>query len=310
MAHFLQSLFEEVRPYARRFRRNEKELFLQFAAKHLKNWGFETELLEKQGKLFGSINWLKSVNLSTKATAPEYIILAHYDTPTILPPWIEPLSRLIGHSRILILNLAVLAILLLFGSFNGILGWIGVALWASFLLMLIPNPKNFNDNTSGVMGLLYLAKQIGANPEYREKVQFVLVDNEELLLTGADHLRDIWNERGFPYQKAKIISLDCIGWGDVPVIVRNGDSRVGEELIELFQAKEEQSKLINLGIMPINDNYVFRDTGAVVVTFMNPAKWTGGYYIKNIHLPLDNKIDMNKVAWVGDRVAEYIAKGA
>ncbi len=309
MAHFLQSLFDEIRPYGRRFRRNEKEQFLQFAAKNLNSWGFETELLEKQGQLFGSLNWLRSVNLSTKAAAPEYIILAHYDTPTILPPWIEPLVRIIGHTRILLLNLAILAILLIFGSLGGILGWIGVLLWASLLLMLIPNPKNYNDNTSGVLGLLYLAKQIGANSEYRNKVQFVLVDNEELFLTGADHLRDIWNERGFPYQKAAIISLDCIGWGEIPVIVRNGDSELGEELIKAFQEKEEQSKLINLGIMPINDNYIFRDIGAIVITRMNPAQWKGGYYIKNIHLPLDNKIDMNKVAWVGDQVAAYIAKG-
>ncbi len=305
MSHALNTLFEEVRPFARRIRRKEKENFLTYAEQELKNSGFTTNRLEKQGKFLGLLP-VKSVNLETTATHPEYIILAHYDTPTIIPFWIEPLVRLIGHTRQVVLSLALLIVILIFSFLPGVLGWLAVLLYVSLLLFFVPNPKNYNDNTSGVLGLLYLAKQVGASAEYRNKVKFVLVDNEEFFLMGADHLRDIWRAQNFEYQKAQIISLDCIGWGEIPTIVRNGTSALGEALVRVFQKKDEKSQLINMGMIPLNDNYIFKSQGAVVVTLMNPTQWKGGFYIKNIHSPLDNKLDVNKIAWVGDRITEFM----
>lgn len=95
MSHILNKLFEEVRPFARRIRRKEKENFLTYAEQELKSSGFATNRLEKQGKFFGFLP-VKSVNLETTATEPEYIILAHYDTPTIIPFWIDLWYALLG----------------------------------------------------------------------------------------------------------------------------------------------------------------------------------------------------------------------
>ncbi len=303
MAHVLQSLFEEIKPLQKRIKRPAKDEFLALAEKRLGQWGFETQRLERKGKIFHSVN-LETTNTEQ----PEYVIMAHYDTPTMLPFWIEPLVRVIGHTRPLMLSLAMVVIILFFSILPGFLmGLIAFLLIASFVLFFIPNPKNYNDNTSGVLGLLYLAKRISSNKELLGKVKLVLVDNEEMILSGSSHLREDWEAMNVDFKASKIISLDCIGWGDVPVIVHNGYSPLAEELNDIFQAKDENAQVVNMGGLPLNDNYNFRDAGAVLVTFMNPTSlWKGGYYIKNIHSPLDNKMDLPKIDWVTDRVMEYL----
>lgn len=304
MAHVLQSLFEEIKPLQKRLKRPAKDEFLALAEKRLQQWGFETVRSERQGRLFHSINLE-----TTTSEQPEYIIMAHYDTPTMIPFWIEPLVRVIGHTRPVFLSLSLIFIILLFSLLPGIItGLIAFLLLASLLLFFVPNPKNYNDNTSGVLGLLYLAKRIGTDKNLMGKIKLVLVDNEEMILTGSSFLREHWIENGFDYKESQIISLDCIGWGTIPVIVRNGYSPLADDLEAIFKAKDENTQLVNMGGIPINDNYNFRDAGAVLVTFMNPTVlWKGGYYIKNIHSPLDNDIDLPKIDWVTDRVMEQLS---
>ena len=306
MAHPIQFIFDEMRKYPRIFRRSEKDTFLNWAEHFLNVCGYETKRQEKSGRL------LKTKNLETSSTVqPEVIIMAHYDTPTIIPFWIEPLVRIFGHTRQLYLAAAIVVILLTFdflpGTIIAIISWI---LYLSLLLLFVPNPRNFNDNSSGVIGLLYLAKQIGSNKAFKDKVKFVLVDNEELFLTGSDVLKDKWQAEKFPFQKAKIISLDCIGWGELPVIIRNGGSaELSEELLQIFQKERKDSQIIDMGWVPLNDNYVFREEGAVLLAYMNPTiVWKGGYYIKNIHSPLDVKTDLNKVKWMTDLVSHYVTQ--
>lgn len=302
MAHPIQQLFEDLKTMPVRLKRVQKDQFLDYAEQQLQAWGFETQRHTAKGKI------LTNVNLSTKVENPKFVILAHYDTPTIAPPWFEPLIRIFGHTRQLLLWLAIFSFFVLLSFLpSGISNWIWVILMLSFLTFLIPNPYNYNDNTSGVLGLLYLAKQMGGQ---QSKVKFVLTDNEELGLIGAAQLKRQWRADRFDFNRLHIISLDCIGWGDQPVIVRNGASGLGNDLIDIFKAEDETSELFNLGIIPVNDNYVFRDSGSVVITMMNKTRWKGGYYIKNIHSPFDRKLDLNKIAFVADRVLDYIEKKA
>lgn len=302
MAHILQSLFDEVKPLQKRVKRLDKDTFLALAEKRLHQWGFETARSEHQGRFFHTIN-LETTN----AKQPQYVIMAHYDTPTIMPFWLEPIIRLVGHTRPIWLTVLMLLAIIIFAILPGVLtGLIAFLLLASFCLMFVQNPKNYNDNTSGVLGLLYLAKRISSDKDLLEKVKLVLVDNEEMLLTGSMALRAHWEETGFDYKSTQIISLDCIGWGNTPVIVRNGYSPLAEDLEPIFKAKDENTQVINMGGLPLNDNYNFRDAGAVLIAFMQPSLWKGGYYIQNIHSPLDNKMDLPKIDWVTDRVMEFL----
>ncbi|MEM8528466.1 MAG: M28 family peptidase, partial [Bacteroidota bacterium] len=299
----LATIFEQLKAYPKRLRRTEKEAFLQEAIQLFDSWGYKTRRLEKKGKIWTSIN------LETKVTSPEFIILAHYDTPIMLPPWIEPFVRIFGHTRPFLLSVVLLLFFALVIYLPGkIFAITAILLGLSFLLMLLPNPKNYNDNTSGVLGLLSIAEQLKNIPKAKKRVKFVLVDNEEMILTGAEHLRDSWEEEGASFGDARILSLDCIGWGKQPVIIRNGPSYVGVELLSIFQEEKPESKLVNMGLMPLNDNYIFRDSGAVLVSYMDKAALKNSYYIKNIHSIFDKRLDLNKIKWITDNILEYMKR--
>lgn len=303
MAQSLQSLFKLLKTHPKRFKRTEKELFLKEIEQLFSDWGYSYQRKEKQGKIW------KSINLTTKVRDPKFIIMAHYDTPTMLPPWVEIFVRIFGHTRPVFLSLAIFLMLFLLIIIPGkIAAILAIAIGLSFLFLLIPNPKNLNDNSSGVLGLLALAQQLKDDKKAQKNVQFVLLDNEEFILTGAEHLRDIWEDEETSFEDARIISLDCIGWGSRPIIIRNGASYVGNELIDIFQEERSDAQLINMGLIPLNDNYVFRDAGAVLVAFMDEAKWKNGFYIKNIHSFFDRKIDLNNIKWIVDNLLEYMKR--
>ena len=83
--------------------------------------------------------------------------------------------------------------------------------WGMIILMLVgpANSSNVNDNTSGVVSVLEIAKSLPEN--YRKDVCFVLFDLEEAGLIGSAS-----------YQKAHkkatasqlVLNLDCVGDGD------------------------------------------------------------------------------------------------
>ncbi|MEM1328026.1 MAG: M28 family peptidase [Bacteroidota bacterium] len=297
----LEDTYSTLQKHHRRLKRDEKDAFLDAATLLLENWGYKVKRVATSSRL------RSSVHLETEVKEAECIIMAHYDTPTMLPPWIELLVRALGHTRPLLLTVAVGLVVFIPSRLPGeLFGWVTLIVGLSLLIFLIPNPKNLNDNTSGILGLLDLAQQLEAFPAAKKKVKFVLVDNEEWMLIGATQLRKKWLEEGFEFDESRIICLDCIGWGDVPVIIRNGASHVGNELIDVFQEEKPESQLINMKAMPLNDNFVFRDEGAILVSMMKKAWWKGGYYIPNIHSIFDKKLDLNAIKWVTHNLLAYL----
>ncbi len=299
-----RELAQRIRAHPQRFRRRHKEQFLQFLEGELGRLGFPTQRTEGR-------NLLRCINLESSNDDVDLVLLAHYDTPTILPPVFEPLVRLTGHTRQLLMLAVFFAILTLFSIFEDV-SWVPVVesvFWLSFLTLLIPNPRNLNDNTSGVLGLLFLAEKISRDEKLRERVKFVFLDNEENGLLGAGLMRDRWRRRGFRFDRLPILSLDCIGRGQIPVVVRNGKAPAwGERLLQHLRTDEPEARYLDMAFLPINDNFVFRREGALVVTMMNPSWLPGGYYIDNIHTPLDNDFDPAKIDWVAERVWRFMVE--
>ena len=179
--------------------------------------------------LFGSKNLV--IGDPEKA---KYVVTAHYDTcaalpfPNLLTPFNPGLFVLY---QFLIAILTLLPALLL-----GILAVIGVVLFAqgdmvqildyayiafmgiylpvaignlSFLYFGPANRNNANDNTSGVITLLEIARTLPENR--RQKVCFVLFDLEEKGLWGSKSYRKAHKEAT---DRQLIINLDCVGDGD------------------------------------------------------------------------------------------------
>lgn len=166
-----------------------------------------------------------------------YLITAHYDTCARMP--VPNLITPCNFWLFMAYQLLLVALVFAFAFLFGIIGWLlvslgcamlgepllealamGVALipvfgyfgvWIILILMMVgpSNPSNANDNTSGVVTVLEIARSLPDNQ--RHKVCFVLFDLEEAGLIGSASYRK-------KHKKASdnqiVLNLDCVGDGD------------------------------------------------------------------------------------------------
>ena len=168
----------------------------------------------------------------------KYLVTAHYDTcaKRLLPNFITPcnvpvyliyqfgllLMIAVGAIALSVVESAALAgIAVLLGNHLGD-GWIlfvglvapglyGFSVLLLLLLLIIgpANKNNANDNTSGVVTLLEIARTLPENQRY--KVCFVLFDLEEAGLIGSASYRKKHKE---VTDNQLVLNLDCVGDGD------------------------------------------------------------------------------------------------
>jgi hypothetical protein len=300
--------------FPRRIKASEKEAFLQMLDQELQTMGFATERIKVRNAFTNRL-------LLTRCKRPEVIFMAHYDTPTIMPFWIPSLYTIFGHTRQITMAVALIILIQLpnflakeisvhFPS----LAWVTamalalfyVLLVLSFIPMLIPNPHNREDNTSGVIGLLALADWIKDQPALKAKVQFAFLDNEEWGLLGSGGLKEHWNQQGYPYQDAVIISLDCISRGQVPLVLHHGKDQFARQVLLCLQKYLPETRLVNMRFIPLSDNYTFRKQGAIDITFTDRTLLPGGYYVPRIHVRQDDELSPQRLAACVQGLAEFL----
>lgn len=191
----------------------QKQAFRDSVQSYVRELGYESHV--EKGS-FGSQNLI--IGDPEKA---KYLITAHYDTCARLPfpNLITPcnLWTFLGYQLLMVaFMLAIPAIPgilvgLLTQSFeNGYLTWY-LLFWVVFVLMFFgpANKSNTNDNTSGVVTLLEIARTTPENQ--REKVCFVLFDLEEVGLIGSASYRKTHKAAT---ENQVVLNLDCVGDGD------------------------------------------------------------------------------------------------
>ena len=151
----------------------------------------------------------------------DYLVTAHYDTCARLPipNFLTPCNFWPFLLWQVVLVLLILGVCILMGLGVGFLtgsgaigSWCGyLMIWAILALMMIgpANPSNANDNTSGVVTLLEIAKSMPGNQ--RKKVCFVLFDLEEAGLIGSASYRKAHKSQT---DRQMVLNLDCVGDGD------------------------------------------------------------------------------------------------
>lgn len=193
--------------------KNQKQFFRDAIQSYLKTIGYDSTI-EK-----GSMG-ARNIVVGNPETA-KYLVTAHYDTPAVLPfpNLITPCNLLpfLGY-QIVITMLIFLAAFIpgLILAYAGMSAEIASRVWAVSLygilvLMLVgpANKSNANDNTSGVVTVLEIAKSM---PEaYRDKVCFILFDLEEAGLIGSSSYQKK-HKKQTPDQL--VLNLDCVGDGN------------------------------------------------------------------------------------------------
>lgn len=162
----------------------------------------------------------RNVILGDPNTA-KYLVTAHYDTPASigLPNLITPcnpflyiLWQFLIVGLFLLITFAVGMAVMLLTQSEQLTFWAAYVTYFGvlFLMLLGPaNKSNANDNTSGVVTVLEIARSV---PEiHRSRVCFVLFDLEEAGLIGSASYRKAHKPET---EKQIVLNLDCVGDGD------------------------------------------------------------------------------------------------
>ena len=192
--------------------RQQKQKFRRAVQSYAEKLGYP--VTEGKGS-FGAYNLI----LGNPETA-RFLVTAHYDTCAnmLLPNFISPcnVALYLVYQVALVLLLIIVAVGagvtagFLFGS--GAVKWVSLVMyWVLLFLMILgpANQYNANDNTSGVVTLLEIARTMPENQQH--KVCFVLFDLEETGLLGSGSYR---RQHRKVTENQLVLNLDCVGDGD------------------------------------------------------------------------------------------------
>ena len=209
----IETPFDILNAFPVRKSKQQKQTFRDAVQSYAASLGYESRV--EQGSL-----GCRNVVIGDPETAA-YLVTAHYDTCAALPipNWITPCDFLpfLGYQLLIaaFMVLAAFFVGMLIGLVTGSMrvgGFAGYGcLWLLIALMLVgpANPSNANDNSSGVITLLEIARSLPENR--RKQVCFVLFDLEEAGLIGSASYRKTHKNAT---NRQVILNLDCVGDGD------------------------------------------------------------------------------------------------
>lgn len=249
----------------------------------------------------------------------KYLVTAHYDTcarlpfPNLITPcnvWTFLLYQLFICLMLLVPSAAVGAAAgWLLRSFD--LGYLlfMVLLWALIFLMMIgpANPSNVNDNTSGVVTLLEIAKSL---PElHRKNVCFVLFDLEEAGLIGSASYR---KKHKAEVSGQLVLNLDCVGEGDAICFFPGARLRKNkrklqalERIAGTFGRKSIIVRTKGFSVYPSDQANFPYGVGICAL-----KRGWAGLYLSRIHTPKDTVLDETNVNLLRAALTTFITGSA
>lgn len=285
-----------VKNYPVRKSKKQKQAFRADVTQWLQNLGYP--VCEEEGS-FHSCNLV--IGDPQRA---RYLVTAHYDTcarlpfPNLITPcnfWTFLLYQIFIFLMLMLPALAVGGLVgYLLHSFDIGYFLFVVLLWAAIVLMLIgpANSSNVNDNTSGVVTLLEIARSI---PElHRKNVCFVLFDLEEAGLIGSasykkKHKREIPNQL--------VLNLDCVGEGDDIYFFPTAKLKKSKERLAPLQRlaggygkKSIAVRTKGFSIYPSDQSNFPYGVGICAL-----KRGWAGLYLSRIHTPRDTVLDETNV---------------
>ena len=281
-----------------RMHRKHKQAFREIIQIVAKEWGYECEV---ESNFFA-----KNCVIGNPSKA-KVIVGAHYDTPPKMPAVVinnQFASFFIGiPATVLTLSAGVPQLLIdLANAGVRMPDLVEYVKFSQALSITIPtalvgymeglfggaNDKNFNDNSSGVLGVLELMYRFRDLPQKeKDKLVFVLFDNEEKGLFGSLAYRI--KHRKF-IKKQHMINLDCLNGETINIYTSGKASRFVSPLqtyVTNAGMKVNKKKFSLFNMFRMSDHYAF--AGAQSVTgIIND--------VKDVHSSLDNKIDREHLA--------------
>ena len=292
----LKNPYDILTAHPVRKKKIQKEQFRQEVQDYLQTLGYSAHV---ESGSFGS----KNLVIGDPERA-RYLVTAHYDTcarmfvPNLITPCNALLFILYQIFVCLLLIVPTLAVGALVGYlfhsfFVGYFLWM-VLLWTGIALMLVgpANSSNVNDNTSGVVTVLEIAKSL---PEhYRKDVCFVLFDLEEAGLIGSASYRKAHKKAS---ESQMVLNLDCVGEGDEIYLfptskLKKNQKKLAdlEKITGNFGRKTVTVRKQGFSIYPSDQAHFPYGVG---ICALNRGKL--GLYLSKIHTPKDTVLDETNV---------------
>lgn len=247
---------------------------------------------------------VKNLVIGDPANA-KYLITAHYDTcswlpfPNLITPsnfWTFLLYQLFTIVVWYCSGIPLAAVVLLVTSDWALAGIVAYVIsWLFFLLILFgpANRHNSNDNTSGVVTALEIARSMPEN--LRKKVCFVLFDLEEAGLLGSSAYRSKHKKES---QNQIILNLDCVGDGDEIVFYPTKKIRKDPALTAWLSSVCGKLGSKNISIRKKGFAYYPSDQAnfplGVGICALRRSKWAG-LYLSRIHTGRDTILEETNV---------------
>ena len=302
---------EIVKTFEIRKSRKQKDAFLDCVCKHLDELEYTYQIQETKGLI-------KNRNLIVgDVKTAKVICTAHYDTCAtmfILPNFITPLNKKVYYCYQFVLSFGLIGLAFLLGILLDIITFGVISASTGYLLMLFliffqlmmgyRNPKNYNDNTSGVVTLLELLESV----EDREKIAFVFFDNEEKGLLGSGAFRKKYASK---VVDKVLLNFDCVGDGDTLLLKYNKSMHQSDvkNVLEASCVSNEHKKFIfsDKGLYPSDQKHFDKICHTVAIAALKSSKWVG-LYMNRIHTPKDTCLDENNVELLKESVLAFLKK--
>lgn len=310
---YIIGLTDKIRESPKRYSLyGHSEEFYQFIKDKIEKLGLELEV-----RPTGLVQ-----NICTKNDDFDVLLMAHYDTPPRMSlSWISSyfvkklglgiaywivagtcISIFLSVTSLLLQNIMANHIRFIneYPMFSVLLFWL---IQFIFFFVLMPNTNNMNDNSSGVIAVLTIAKILHATDQNMTKhIKIVLTDCEELGKWGAKNLRKQLLKKGL--ENRLIINFDGVGNGDFLNLVPIGkDNLLRKHLLDKCSGKY---RIITEKVKAGSDYDVFKDYNSIGINFLEPAKIKGKYYMPFIHTPRDTTINGDQLAEFTNDVAQFL----
>ncbi len=304
----IEKPMDVLQQYPVRKSKKQKAKFRQDVMQYIRSLGYYCK--EEKGS-FGATNVVFG-NQEAK-----YMVTAHYDTCAGMP-----FPNFITPCNLWIYLLYQLALVVGMFAIMGIVYWLLDALISSdflayygsyfsllamcFLLMFGPaNKSNANDNTSGVVTVLEIARSLPA--EYRNQVCFVLFDLEEAGLIGSSSYR---SKHKKITQNQLVLNLDCVGDGDEIVLFPGGKVKKNQKLMQQLASVDKNYGNKQIYLRKKGFSFYPSDQAnfplGVGIAALRRKKHIG-LYMDKIHTQKDTILEEENVALLRDAIVKLVA---
>lgn len=309
MTELSRAIFHE---YQVRKGRRRKTAFLDFLLPALEREGIAARVDAKEASAFN-----RNIVIGDPDKA-KLVVTAHYDTCAVMPVpnFITPknvplylLYQLLVSGFLLVLSLFIGHVPMLLGLMEGFLPVLYLAALLACLGLLAfgpANPHTANDNTSGVIAVIETV--LALPEELRDKVAFVLFDNEELGLLGSGEFA---KRHPDVRKRAYVLNLDCVSDGDNMLVVlpKKCPAELETLLRQSFVEGEGKTVLIESakGALYPSDQINFKL--GVGIAALKRTK-CGLLYMDRLHTARDTVFDETNIEYVKAallRAAEHIS---